>query len=95
MGRKSIYTEEYRSEAVELAKREGPAKAAKDLGINPATLRRWQSEKKKNPQKKSDADLEKEVNRLRKENEYLRKINEVLKKSHGIFAQDHLTNSKS
>ena len=94
MGRKSIYTEEYRSEAVELAKREGPAKAAKDLGINPGTLRRWQSEKKK-PAKKSDVDLEKEVIRLRKELEYLRKINEVLKKSHGIFAQDHLTNSKS
>lgn len=94
MGRKSIYTEEYRSEAVELAKREGPAKAAKDLGINPATLRRWQAEKKY-PEKKSDLDLEKENSRLRKENEYLRKINDVLKKSHGIFAQDHLTNSKS
>jgi transposase len=94
MGRKSIYTEEYRSEAVELANREGPAKAAKELGINPATLRRWQTEKKKT-KKPADADLEKENNRLRKENEYLKKINEVLKKSHGIFAQDHLTNSKS
>ena len=94
MGRKSIYTEEYRSEAVELARREGPAKASKDLGINPATLRRWQSEKKK-PPKKAELDLEKENIRLRKENEYLRKINDVLKKSHGIFAQDHLTGSKS
>jgi hypothetical protein len=48
MGRKSHYTKEYLSEAVELAKREGPAKIAKEL-----------------------------------------------KKSHGIFAKDHLKNSKS
>jgi len=94
MGRKSIHTEEYRSEAVELAKREGPAKAAKELGINPATLRRWQAERKK-PNKASDVDLLKENIRLRKELEYVLKINEVLKKSHGIFAKDHLKNSKS
>jgi transposase len=94
MGRKSHYTEEYRSEAVELAKREGPAKAAKELGINPANLRRWQT-KKKNPNKATDVDLLKENMRFRKELEYVLKINEVLKKSHGIFAKDHLRNSKS
>jgi transposase len=94
MGRKSTYTEEFKLEAVELANKEGLAKSAKELGITPSTLRRWQSENKL-PTEVTQKDLEKENNRLRKENEYLRKINDVLKKSTAIFSQDHHPNSKS
>jgi transposase-like protein len=93
MGRK-VYNQEFKSEAVELANRKGLKKAAEDLGVNSATLRRWQSEVK-NPKHKTLEEAESELARVKKENEYLKKINEVLKKSHGIFAKDHLTNSKS
>lgn len=94
MGRKSTYTDEFKLEAVELANRNGLAKAAKELGLGPATLRRWQHENNR-PKEITQEDLEKENNRLRKENEYLRKINDVLKKSTAIFSQDHHPNSKS
>lgn len=93
MGKRTNYTDEFKSEAVELANRKGFAQAGKDLGINPANIRRWKSEKI-NPKPSSQTDLEKENNRLRKENEYLRKINDVLKKSTAIFSQDHHPNSK-
>jgi transposase-like protein len=93
MGRKSLHTEEFKSEAIELANREGLNKAAKDLGVNPATLRRWKSEKL-NPKPAGEVDLHRENEKLRKENEYLRKINEVLKKSTAIFSQDHHPNFK-
>lgn len=94
MGRKSTYTEEFKSEAVELANRKGLSKAASELGISVGTLRKWKSDTVE-PGTRSDSDLEKEINRLRKENEYLRKINDVLKKSTAIFSQDHHPNSKS
>lgn len=93
MGRKSIYTEEFKSEAVELANRDGLSKAARELGISTGTLRKWKSDET-SPGTRSDSDLEKENSRLRKEIEYLRKINEVLKKSTAIFSQDHHPNFK-
>ena len=93
MGKKT-YNQEFKNEAIKLAEKKGIDQAAKDLGISTGSLRRWKSEKI-NPKSKTLEEAEAENARLRKENEYLKKINEVLKKSHGIFAQDHLTNSKS
>lgn len=92
MGKKSIYSQEFKAEAVELARRKGFKEAANDLGINPANIRRWDDEMT-NPKSTSIAELEKENKRLRKENEYIRKINEVLKKSTAIFSQDHYPSS--
>lgn len=93
MGRKT-YNQEFKSEAIKLAEKKGLDQAAKDLGVSSASLRRWKQEKV-SPKSKTLEESERENARLKKENEYLKKINEVLKKSHGIFAQDHLTNSKS
>lgn len=90
---KNNYTQEYKEDAIDLASRKGVAKAAVDLGINPANIHRWKSEFK-NPTSQEENDLEKENKKLRKENEYLRKINEVLKKSTAIFSQDHHPISK-
>lgn len=93
MARK-VYNQEFKSEAVQLADKKGINKAAADLGIKPATLRRWKFETV-NPRSANLEESEKENARLRKENEYLKKINDVLKKSHAIFSQDHIPGSKS
>ncbi len=91
--RKKNYTQEFKEEAVDLSNRKGVSKAAVELGINPANIHRWKSEKI-NPERADEVDLEKEIQKLRKENDYLRKINEVLKKSTAIFSQDHHPNSR-
>ena len=93
MGKKT-YNQEFKNEAIKLAEKKGIDHAAKDLGISTGSLRRWKNEKI-NPNAKNLEEAQAENARLRKENEYLKKINEVLKKSHGIFAQDHLKDSKS
>lgn len=93
MARK-VYNQEFKSEAVRLADKKGINKAAADLGIKTATLRRWKSDTV-NPKSVSLEEAEKEMARLRKENEYLKKINDVLKKSHAIFSSDHHPSSKS
>lgn len=93
MGKKS-YNQEFKNEAIKLAEKKGIDPAAKDLGISSGALRRWKNEKI-HPRAKTIDEALSENACLRKENEYLKKINEVLKKSHGIFAQDHLKDSKS
>lgn len=93
MGKKS-YNQEFKDEAVKLADKKGIGPAAKDLGISTGSLRKWKNEKV-HPRARNIEEALSENARLRKENEYLKKINEVLKKSHGIFAQDHLKDSKS
>ncbi len=93
MGKKS-YNQEFKNEAIKLAEKKGIDQAAKDLGISSGALRRWKNEKT-NPKMRSLEEAERELARVKKENDYLKKINEVLKKSHGIFAQDHLKDSKS
>ena len=93
MGKKS-YTQEFKNEAIKLAEKNGIEPASKDLGISSGALRSWKNQKI-NPKMKSLEEAERELARVKKENEYLKKINEVLKKSHGIFAQDHLKDSKS
>ena len=90
--KKRFFSEDFKTEAVELATRIGVDTAAKELNINPANIRRWKKEGTVVEQE-SATDLEKENRRLRKENGYLKKINEVLKKSTAIFSQDQMKNS--
>lgn len=95
------FSQEFKDEAVELAKREGISKAAKDLGVVESCIRNW---KKKNESpteapcqigaKKSYEELEKENRRLAKEIGYLKEINKVLKKSTAIFSADHMGGSR-
>jgi transposase len=94
---KRSFSQEFKDEAVDLAKREGNSKAARDLGVNEACIRNWRN-KQESPKvipsqtgtKKSYDELEKENRKLEKENGYLREINKVLKKSTAIFSADHM-----
>ena len=96
------FTEEFKQEAINLANQMGNVKAAKELGINEASIRYWKkkslqgptSSKLKGQGKKSYEDLEKEVRRLNKELGYFKEINKVLKKSTAIFSQDLMGGSK-
>lgn len=96
--KRRLYSEEFKSEAVELAEKNGISKAASELGVNPANIRRWRLQdpegNSNSSGSKTMAELEKELRRLQKENGYLRKINEVLKKSTAIFSNDHIQNSR-
>lgn len=87
--KRSSYSEEFKVEAVNLAKLIGNTKAALDLGVNEANIRRWRDEfSSVSVGKSKDNNLEEKVRRLKKENHYLKKINEVLKKSTAILSQD-------
>ena len=90
--KRKTYSQEFKLEALSLAESIGISKAAKDLGIHEATLRRWKNEAvtKGFPEsgKKSYRDLEKENQTLKRELGYMQKINEVLKKSTAIFSQE-------
>jgi transposase len=98
-GKKRKFSEEFKLEAVELAKRVGAAKASEELGVHHTTIRKWIQKSdgvipKLITVKKSYSDLEKENRRLLKENGYLKEINKVLKKSTAIFSSDHMGNLK-
>lgn len=90
--KRRAYTEQFKTEAIRLAESVGMAKAGKDLGVNPANIRRWQRDLQRGPsQGRSSAsldDLEKENFRLKKELRYVNEINDVLKKSLGIFVKE-------
>ena len=92
------YSDEFKSEAVELGKKVGCSQASKDLGINESLIRLWRR-KLENAEagsgsKKSYTELEREIRQLTKENGYLKEINEVLKKSTAIFSRDHMKGSR-
>jgi len=87
--KRRTYTIEFKAEAVQMAKDQGFAKTARDLGVAPMSLRNWFD--KANPETINDSpdvDWKKEARKLQKENMYLKKINDVLKKSTAIFSQD-------
>ncbi len=83
------YTDEFKREAVRLAKERGNlAQAARDLGINDTMLQRWKKRLETSPERPFPgngnaqdpqlAHLQREVARLKEENE-------ILKKAVGIF----------
>lgn len=84
------YTEEFKKQAVELAKSLGnTTKAAEQLGIRDSIIHDW---KRKfggiSPcQLSSEAE---ELIRLKKENAELKKVNHILKAAAAFFSQDHL-----
>jgi transposase len=83
------YTEEFKREAVRLAKERGNlSAAARDLGISDNTLQSWKKQLEQtpenafpgngNPRDHENAQLQRELRRLKEENE-------ILKKAVGIF----------
>ena len=86
---RKAFTEEFKREAVRLAKERGNlSAAARDLGISDNTLQNWKKQLEQtpenafpgngNPRDKETAQLQRELRRLKEENE-------ILKKAVGIF----------
>ena len=89
MTTRKSYTEEFKREAVRLAKERGNIRAtARDLDISANTLQNWKQQLEQtpenafpgngNPRDKETAQLQRELRRLKEENE-------ILKKAVGIF----------
>lgn len=91
------YTEEFKKQALELAKELGSVSAAaKQLGVPKVCLYDWRlkmerslNEVQRIESKISESDAE-ELKRLRKENAELKKVNTILKAAAAFFSQDHL-----
>jgi transposase len=87
------YTQEYKDEAVELMINSGRpiAEAARDLGINEATLGGWVSKAKESGKVKDkplDIDERAELKELRDEVRRLRMERDFLKKAAAWFARE-------
>ena len=94
---KRQFTDEFKNEAIELAKKVGNSQAARDLGLYETQIRQWKAKSGASAGSagpKSYADLERENKQLSKELSYLKEINKVLKKSTAIFSVDQLENFK-
>lgn len=84
-----VFTEEFKRDAVRLAKERGnTAQVARDLGINEGVLSRWKKRLEAAPERPfpgkgnpQDTDLA----LLKRENARLKEENEILKKAVGIF----------
>ena len=92
---KRSFSEEFKLEAIELAKKIGNSQAARELDLHESSIRTWKRKfegpsSKVTKEKATYSDLEKENKKLKKENVYLKEIAKILKKSHGIFSQDHM-----
>ena len=88
------YPEEFKQEAVRLLKEQRlpRSQVARDLGIDPETLRRWAPELAPDTAGTADTSSAPSVNaaelaRLRRENEQLRMERDILKKAIGIFSR--------
>ena len=95
MGRPSKYPEEFRREAVELARSSdrSVAETARVLGISDGTLGNWinvakaQERREADPAALSDSERD-ELTRLRRETAQLRTDNEILRKAAAYFARE-------
>jgi len=93
MGRRKLYTKEYKERAVELYHSTGKSSkdVADELGIHPANLRRWLKEVSEGERSNirvfpgAGNARDEELARLRKEVADLRETNEILKKAAAIF----------
>jgi transposase len=83
------YTEEFKREAVRLAKERGNlAAAARDLGLSDNTLQNWKRQLQQKPENAFPGNgnpHDKETAQLQRENARLKEENEILKKAVGIF----------
>ncbi len=81
------YSNEFKEEALLLAKEIGVRQTSEKLGVAQKTLYKWQREKRLTGQLSNrvvESDAER-IKRLEKENDELRQANEVLKKAMGFF----------
>jgi transposase len=89
------YDPEFRARAVELVRSTGLAKAqvARDLGVNPETLRLWvkQAEIDAGRRDGLTTDEKAELARLRREVAVLKEEREILKKAAAFFVRESAT----
>jgi transposase len=88
------YTEEFKKEAVSLARSSGNiAQVARDLGIPSSCLGNWLRQAKvdagEGPAGALTTEEKEELRRLRKENKRLRMEREILKKATAFFAKEN------
>ena len=86
------YSQEFKLEAVKLVTDQAltPHKVARDLGVDPQTLRRWLRELASASEQLPAAaapGAAAELSRLRREVELLRQERDILKKAIGIFSR--------
>ena len=94
MGRRRIYTKEFKESAIELYHSSGKSakEVALDLGIEPSSVSRWIRESKEGEAKNikvfpgQGKPRDEELYQLRKEVADLREANEILKKAMAYFA---------
>src|SRR5258708_33567498 len=83
------YTEEFKREAVRLAKERGNiAAAARDLGVSDTSLENWKRQLEQKPENAFPGNgnpHDKQTAQLQRENARLKEENEILKKAVGIF----------
>lgn len=90
-GPKRVFSEEFKREAVRLAKERGNVEeTARDLGIHSTILHRWKRRLATKPEREvafpgHGNPKDPEVVRLERENARLKEENEILKKAVGIF----------
>ena len=89
------YDPEFRARAVELVRTRGLPRApvARDLGVNPETLRLWvkQADIDAGCRDGLTTDEKAELTRLRRENAVLKEEREILKKAAAFFARESVT----
>jgi transposase len=93
-GSRKPYPDEFKQEAVQLLteQRLPRSQVARDLGLDPETLRRWVRERASDEDISSNnatppAARAAELLQLRRENEQLRMERDILKKALGIFSR--------
>jgi len=83
------YPDEFKREAVRLAKERGNlAQVARDLGIHDTLLQRWKKRLETSPERPFPGNgnpQDPELAKLQRENARLKEENEILKKAVGIF----------
>ena len=91
MAEREVYTEEFKREAVRLAKECGnSAQTARDLGSSDNTLQGWRSQLTKTPENPFPGNgnaRDAELVALQRENARLAEENEILKAAVGIFTK--------
>lgn len=87
----SMYSKEFKEEAIRLSDEIGNKKAAAQLGIPYDTLANWRNRSKHKPKEAnvlSEEELHIRNRELERENAELREANNILKDALGFFAKD-------